>query len=206
MLADLLTDPDRFFRDVADDDALLGPTIVVLLLGLVTAVGGLPLARATAQMMPPEAGAFAGIVYASAVVGGFIYAFVVWVIYTAVFHLVSGIAFDGEGSFGRTAAVTAWGFVPAIVVGVVYAVLSYYALRTVAVPSGPSQLPAFVDRFQHSPYVLLGGILGVFFLLWQAFIWIFGVAHARGIELREAAITVAVPVGVAILWRVYNLA
>lgn len=202
---DLLTDPDSFFRDVADDAGLRGPTLVVGFLGVVSAVGGIPVAEMTATLLPPEASAFAGFTYVTTVIGGFLAAFVVWLVYAAVFHLVSSLAFDGDGPFSRTLAVAGWGLAPAVPVGIVSGFLTYLALRGMGLPSGPEGGMAFLAQYQSSPYVLAAGVLGILSLLWQASIWVYGVKHARGVALRDAAITVAVPVGIALVWRLYNL-
>lgn len=202
---DLLTDPDAFFRDVADDDGLRGPALVVFLLGVVSAVSGIPVAEVTADLLPPEAAAFAGFSYVATVVGGFVGAFVVWLVYAAVFHFVSSLAFEGDGPFTRTLAVAGWGLAPAVLVGIVSGFLTYLALRAMTIPSGPAGGMAFLTQLQRSPYYLAASLLGILGLLWQAYIWVHGVKHARGVELRDAAITVAVPAGVALVWRLYGL-
>jgi hypothetical protein len=42
-------------------------------------------------------------------------------------------------------------------------------------------------------------LIGIIFLLWSANIWVYGLRYARGITLRHAVITVAIPVVVLIL-------
>lgn len=205
MVPDLLTDPDSFYRRELERDGFAKPIAVVSVLGLVTALGQLPIVHATVQALPEDVGAFAAIAYVTTLVGGFVGAFVVWAIYAAAFYLVSRFVFGGDGPFVRTLRATAWGFVPAIVVAVVSGILGLYAIQGVTFPSDPARVWAFAAELQRRPLFLASGVLGVFFLLWQAFIWIFGVRHAQGIDLRDAAITVAIPVGIAILWRVYNL-
>ena len=202
---DLFADPGRFFEDVAEDDGLRGPALVVGFLGIVSAAGGIPVAEVTATLLPPEASAFAGFTYVTTVVGGFVGAFVVWLVYAVVFHLVSSLAFDGDGPFARTLAVTGWGLAPAVPVGILSGFLTYLALRSTPIPSGPEGAMAFLAQMQNSPYVLAAGVLGVLGLLWQAYLWTYGVKHARGVELRDAAITVAIPAGIALVWRLYNL-
>lgn len=202
---DLLADPDRFFRDVSDDHSLRGPALVVVLLGLVSAVGGIPIAEVTADLLPPEASAFAGFTYAATVVGGFLGAFVVWLVYAVVFHFVSSLAFEGDGPFSRTLAVAGWGLAPAVPVGIVSGFLTYLTLRNMGVPSGSDGGMAFFVQMQNDPYFIAASVLGIIGLLWQAYIWTYGVKHARGVDLRDAAITVAIPAGIALVWRLYNL-
>lgn len=205
MFVDLFTNPDRFFRREAEDDDLRRPIVVVAVLGTVSALSGLPSAQATAQAMPAEAQAFAGIAYVGAVVGGFVGAFVAWVVYAGAFHLIATYGFDGEGSFTQTAATTAWGLVPAIIATAISGVLTWYAFQTLAIPTDPTQLQPFLDQVRNNQYLRLSGVLGIVFLLWQAFLWTFGMQHVHRIDLRDAAITVAVPVAIALVRRLYNL-
>lgn len=205
MVPDVVADPDSFFRQELSEEGLARPLAVVTALGFVNALAGLPVAHATVQALREEIGAFAAIGYVGVVVVGFVGAYVVWVIYAGAFHLIARFGFDGGGSFRRTLRAAAWGFLPAIVVSVVSGAVAFYVLRGVTVPSDPARIATFAAELQRRPPFLAAGVLGVFFVLWQAFIWTFGVKHAQDLPLRDAAITVAVPVAVAILWRVYNL-
>ena len=45
----------------------------------------------------------------------------------------------------------------------------------------------------------------IVFLLWSANIWIFGMKHARNLTLKNAAITVGVPVGIYIIYQIVSL-
>lgn len=205
MIGDLITNPDRFFRQRAEDVGLARPTVVVAILGVVGGLSGIPVVRATFQAMPDGAGAFAVLAYVFSIAGGVAVAFVSWVLYAGAFHVVSSLAFDGEGPFRRTLGVTGWGFVPGILAAALSAALAFYALQSVTIPSDPAAAQAFGEQFGRHPIVRLAGVLGIAFLLWQAFLWTFAVRHAREVTLREAAITVAMPVAVAILWRLYSL-
>ena len=199
MVLDLFTNPDRFFRQRADDVGLVRPALVVTALGLVGGLGAIPVLQATFGAMPEEASAFAGLAYVLAPVGGIVGAYVRWLLYTVAFHAISAYVYDGEGTFQQTLGVTGWGFLPGIVGAVVTAVLTFYALQSMTLPTSPEQAQAFGQQLTRQPLVVLSTVIGILFLLWQAFLWTFAVEHARGITLREAAITVAVPVAVAVL-------
>lgn len=206
MRFDLLTDPDRFYERELEEGGFLRPTAIVAVLGVVNVLSGIPVVDATVAALPDEAAAFAGIGYASAIVGGFLGAFFVWLLYTVVFLAIARIAFDGDGSFQRTLRATAWGFIPAVLATAASGVAAYYVFQTVTFPSDPVQIQAFASQLQRRPPFLAAGVVGVFLTLAQAFIWTFGVRHAQGIELRDAAVAVGVPVAVSVLWQVYNLA
>jgi hypothetical protein len=48
-------------------------------------------------------------------------------------------------------------------------------------------------------------VIGLLFWLWSANIWIFGVKEARRLSIRDAVITVAVPVGIYLIYQLYNI-
>lgn len=205
MLVELLTDPDEFFERAAADDGLAKPAGVILLVGVVGALSSLPVLRATVAAMPPEAGSFATLAYVFGIGGALVGAFVLWALYAGAMHVISTLAFDAEGSFRRTLAVTAWGFVPAILAAVVSGALTYVAFQSITIPSDPARAAGFAQAVQNDPILQLASVLGIVFLLWQGFLWTFAVSHARDLHIREAVITVSVPVGIDVLWRVFNL-
>ena len=45
-------------------------------------------------------------------------------------------------------------------------------------------------------------LIGILFTLWSANIWVFGLKHARNLSTKNAVITVAIPVGLYVLWTV----
>ena len=204
MFVDLLTNPDRFFRRRAEDDSLVRPALVVTALGLLGGLSAIPVLQATFGAMPDEASAFAGLAYVLAPVGGVVGAYVRWLLYAGAFHLISSYAYDGQGPFQRTLSATGWGFLPGILGAVLTGILTFYALQSMTLPTDPAQAQAFARQLTRQPLVLLSSGLGILFLLWQGFLWTFAVKHVRGIELREAAITVAVPVAIAVLLNVLN--
>lgn len=201
MVLDIFTDPDDFFRREAQRGGLARPAVVVLLVSVVGAVTAVPGLRAATAALPPELEGVASLVFLFGIGGAVLGPFVGWVLYAGAFHLVSRIAFDADGPFRRTLSVTGWGFVPAIAGAAVSGVLTYLAFQSLTIPTDPNQAAAFARAIQNDPLVRLSSVLGVAFLFWQGFLWTFAVHHARGLDLRDAAITVAVPVGVALLLR-----
>lgn len=206
-MLDLLTSPDGFFEERTPEAALLAPAAVVLLVGLIRALGALPAMQMTVKALPEGASGFGSVVVASGVIGGFIGVLVAWVLYAGAFHLISGLLYEPDNGFRDTLAVTGWGFVPAIIAAIVGAVVAFAVFGDVAAPSAtdPAQVQRFVQELRSRPAFLVSSALGIVFLLWQAFLWAFGVKHARGLTLRQAGVTVAAPVAVALALRLWSL-
>lgn len=133
-----------------------------------------------------------------------------------VFYLFS-LAVGGEGSLGDTFKLNGWGFVPAIVAGIVTAIGQFVALQSVGVPDLPENLneetaqqftqalAEFTSALQSQPAVRIATLLAVLLTIWQAVIWVYATRHARNLSVRRAAIAVGIPVGLLVLFNLYSL-
>jgi hypothetical protein len=201
----VLTNPDGYFEGASDDPSLLAPALVVTAVGLVSAVASLPVFRTVQSALPPDAAGFANVVLAVSVVGGFLAVFVFWVLYTVLFHVIATVGFDGGGSLSDLLAFVGWGYLPGILNAAVSGVVTYLVYQNVTPPSNPQQVRAFVQSVRNQPEFLVASVVGIAVLLWQGFVWTFAVHHSHDLDLRAAAITVAVPVGLQLCWQLYNL-
>jgi hypothetical protein len=201
MVLDLLTNPDAFFAERSDDPSLLRPALVVLIVAVIGVIGSYPVIQATISALPPEAGAFVTVIQVVGAVFGVVVSFIIWVLYAVAFRGIAYILFDGDGSFRDTFALVGWGFVPAVFGGLANAAVNFVVFSGVQFPDDPAQVAQFAQELQSRPEFLVAGVLGIAFLLWSAFLWTFAVRYAEGLDLREAALTVAGPVAVALLIR-----
>jgi len=201
----VLTNPDGFFDRASDDPSLVGPALVVAVVAAISAAASLPAVRAVQQAFTGEASAAGSFALVGGVVGGFVAVFVFWALYTVVFHVLATVAFDGSGSLGRLLAYVGWGHIPAVVSAGTSAVVNVVVFRAVTPPSNPQQIQGFVRSVRSQPEFLVAGVVGLVVLVWQGLVWTFAVQHSHDIDLRSAAITVAVPVGLQALWQLWNL-
>ena len=201
MVLDLLTNPDAFFAERSENPSLIRPAVIVLLVALVGVVSSYPVIQATISALPPEAGTFVTVIQVVGAVVGVMVSFVIWMLYAVVFRGIAYVVFDGDGSFRDVLALVGWGFVPAVFGSIVSAVVNFVVFSGVQFPDDPAQVAQFVQELQSRPEFLVAGVLGIVFLLWSAFLWTFAVRCAEGLDLREAALTVAGPVAVALLLR-----
>lgn len=204
MIRNVLVDPNRFFEEFSEDPELLRPALVVLVAAIANVASGFYIAN---KMWQAQDGNLALVLAVGGVVGtvtGLVGVFVVWLVYSAVFYLLSSY-FDGTGRFRDTVKFVGWGFVPTIFAGLLSSLVTIYALHGVTFPDDPQQMSSFVRQVQNSPLFVASGVSRIVFILWQGFLWAFAVKYARDIELRESAMVVAVPVLLSILWTVYNM-
>ena len=105
---------------------------------------------------------------------------------TAVtFHVLTALA-GGEGSFGDTLAVTAWGATPLVVQTVAGGGYTVFRIQRLALPNQPeaaverlATLTTFGNRL---PLVVLALVVTA----WQVTIWTHGLRHARNVGFDAA--------------------
>lgn len=212
-ITNVLTDPNESFRQRAENPGLLRPLGIVFLAAVAAVIGPLLTYQTfVAAGAPPLAllSQAAGIIFA------FFGQFVGWVVLAIVFYLLS-IAVGGNGSLGDTFELNGWGFVPAIIAGIISAIARFIALQSVAVPDLPQNfnqqtatefveaLSSFQTAIASQPAVRIAAVVAIVLLVWQGVIWMYATKHARDLSLRGAAITVWIPVGLYVLFRLYNL-
>lgn len=206
----LLTDPEAFFGRQGTDPSLKGPLVVVTLIAAVNAVASVLQFRFMARLFENSGmgSGFATAIQAFSFVFVIAGPFVVWLLYAGVFQGIS-VLFDGDGDFSTTLAFVGWGFVPSVMGSVASVAINFYRfnVRGIDVPSEMTveAYQQFSQSLQTGPLVALSAALGIVFTLWSAFLWTFGLRHARSLSVRQAALTVALPVLVGLAFTTRTL-
>jgi hypothetical protein len=207
-LLTLLVNPNAFFsRDSSEWEALRVPALIVLAAALIAGATAILTMDLMAGIMPPDVQQYQGAFLILGIVGQIAWILVFWVIWAGVFTGVS-LFFQGKGPFGRTLAVTGYGHLPLVIGSVISLAMLSVFIPDISVPAVNTveEIRAASIALMHHPVMILVGILGMIFLFWAANIWIFGIRYARGISLRNAAITVGVPVALYLTFTLWSLA
>jgi hypothetical protein len=217
--ADLLTDPRSFFGRRSDDPSALYPVLIVLLMGALSAVAFWFSWQLVSEFMASAASGAGGdpevqgmmstvrtVGAAFGIAVAVVQAFVAWLYYGLLFFGISALM-DGEGDFKTTMLFTAWGFVPKLAELVVKVVGNYYISATVTVPEtiDPENAQAAQDLVAGNPVAIILPLVGIVALLGCAYIWVGALQESRRLDRGEAIITVAIPVGLILLTRLWNL-
>jgi len=216
-LFDILIKPGAFFKDaVAEKENLKIPAVIVLVLGIISALYAYLISGVTGKMM---AGLFSGmesIITISSALGALIGIFIFWAIWAGVFYLISSV-FGGNGTYKRTLEFIGYGYLPQIFGAVLSVIVAILYLPRVVVPhlaSGaiqedPQILQEAIKTLMHDPAMMemtqIISIISIVFLLWSANIWIFGLQHSRKLSPRDAALCVGIPVVLYILYMIYTM-
>ncbi|MFZ1126661.1 YIP1 family protein [Methanoregula sp.] len=209
-LFDLLIKPDAFFQKrMAEKENLVKPALIILAGAILGAVAGYLTSSLTSKMMG-WAGLGTGFAVAFSVIGAFIGIFVTWAIVTGIFYVIS-LVFNGNGSFFRCLGVIGYGFLPRVIGSLIIFVVTIVYIPLISVPQiapeslkNPQAILGATKTLMSDPTMIqfsrITMAVSIIFLLWSAYCWIYGMKHARQLTLRNAAICVAVPV---ILYIIY---
>ena len=202
-MLDVLKDPNDFFRKKINDDIDWKPPLMIM--ATMAIIGAISAYIATMQIMgamPEEIASFALIGAVFGVVGAVVGVFFAWIIYSAVFYVIS-LILNGEGDFKRVMEFVSYGFIPSIFGSVINLYFTYTVLSDIDLSKVDPTLIA--DIMVADPTMKIAGVLGIIFTLWSANIWLFGLVYSRNLSLKNAAIVVGIPVGIYVLYTLYNL-
>ncbi|MBN2110064.1 MAG: YIP1 family protein [Methanosarcinaceae archaeon] len=201
-MLEVLTDPNGFFkRKSSEENEFKTPLAIVAILAVIGAVSAFIVAQGVIEALPEEAAAVAGIGAAFGAIAAFIGTFVMWIIYSAIFYLISMI-FHGEGDFKRVLEFVSYGFIPSIISSLIG---TYFTSRVYSGIDWSMDPELLQEALLSDQSLQISGIIGILFLLWSANIWVFAMVHSRNLPVKEAAITVGVPVLLYILFTLYQL-
>ncbi len=197
-ITQILTDPDNFFSEKMRHNIKFGtPLLIIGLLAILSAINAMIVAQMIMEVLPAEAAAFAGVGAAIGGAAALITTIIMWIVYAAVFYGISALL-GGEGEFKRVLEFVAYGFIPSIFSGIagIIAIKTSFSVETLMMED-----PAMIQQAMlNDPTMKMTMILGMIFTLWSASIWIFGLVHSRNLSVKNALITVGLPIGLYILY------
>jgi hypothetical protein len=215
-LFDILIRPGAFFQDaIAEKESLKIPGLIVLALGIVSAMYAYLIGGLTGKMMAGLIPGMESIIAISTILGALFGIFIFWGIWTGVFYLISSL-FKGKGTFKRSLEFIGYGYLPQIFGAILTVIVAIQYIPRVIVPEittaaaqDPQLIQEAVKALMHDPAMMemtqIISIISIVFLLWSANIWIFGMRNARQLSERDSALCVGIPVVVYILYIVYTM-
>lgn len=199
-IRDVLTDPDQFFGELSERSVNLTiPAGIVLISALIDAILLVMIIGTIMRRFPGDL-TQPGTATAALIIEELVSGFAFWFIVAGVFYAIS-VLFKGNGAFKRCLEFTGYGFIPAIVASVIGLAVIMVVLSTTEFPVESPELmtQTLMPQLEQNPLMNTLPIITNLLGLWGAYIWIFGIKHARNISTRDALITVGMPAGIAIL-------
>lgn len=205
-LNSLLFDPDSFFREKARENIdFKYPVLIILAVAVIAMVSSFLVMNQLSGMFPSDMGSYvstAAIIFG--VVGGLFGTFIYWLILTGILYSITYV-FESKGSFKRTLEFVGYGFVPQIFSGLIGIVITYWLTTSVDFSLQDPQLisESMTQMLSNNPLLYVSQAVGILCLLLSAYIWVFAILHARNLSVKNARITVGVPVGLYIAYMMY---
>lgn len=205
----LLFDPNSFFKEkLGNEVSLKYPLLIILVMAVLTVSSSIVVMNNlqdsfSSGMDSSMSSLVMSSIIGGVAIGGFIVTFLRWVILAGILYSISYV-FKSKGSFKRTLEFTGYGFVPQIFSSLVGIIVTYIMLSSTDLSSQDSifMSQGVEQTFSNNPLFYTSQIIGILCLLLSGYIWIFAILHARNMSYKNAAITVGIPIGLAIVIQI----
>ncbi len=179
-MLEILVNPDKFFRDHDDVNILVAILIVATsaVLGALMIYANLDIIESSVirqlqqTLSAEQARMMFELMKYTFLITPFIGAFVGWIIIAGLIHIVSSVL-GGEGEFSKTLKLTAFGYIPSIIL---------------------FPLNFSIVRMTHEFMNVSIMIIGAASTIWQLLILTFAVKNWRKLDTTKAAISVVIPI------------
>lgn len=203
MMLEVLTNPGGFFEKKIKEEADFKPPLMILgAMALISAISAYIIAGKVIGNLPSDVASVAQIGMAIGAIFAIIVVFIIWVVYSGIFYLIS-VVFGGKGDFKRVLEFISYGFLPSILGSVISLVLTNKAYSSIDFSIQDSAL--LEKAMLSDPYIMASTVIGILLTLWSANIWIFAMIHSRSLTVKNALITVGVPIGMYLIYMIYTL-
>ncbi len=203
MMLEVLTNPGGFFEKKTKEKVdLKQPLVIIGAMALISAISAYIIASKVIGSLPSDVASVAQIGVAIGAIFAIIVVFIMWVIYGGIFYLISSFL-GGQGNFKRVLEFVAYGFLPSIMSSVISLFLTNKAYSSL---DFSIQDPAILEKAMLSdPYIMASTVIGILLTLWSANIWVFAMMYSRNLTVKNALITVGVPIGLYTIYMIYTL-
>lgn len=200
-MLEVLTNPGGFFeKKLKEEIDLKPPYAIVSALSLLTVITAFILMEEMMNIlfngMPRNA---QQTIIALGLVAIMMTVAIGWVAISSMFYTLS-LLFSGKGDFKRILEFVAYGFLPLILNSAINLVLMI--CMSLFVDFSTSDLHSIEAVILSNPYVIASNIISIILSLWSANIWVFAMIHSRNLSVKNALITVGVPM---IIYLIYML-
>lgn len=199
----VLTNPREFFENkIKEDPDFKQPLMIIGAMAVISAISAYIIASKLIGNLPSDMASVAQIGAAIGAIFAIISVFIMWLVYSGIFYGIS-LVLSGQGTFKRVCEFVAYGFLPSILGSVLSLVLTSKAYSSLDLSV---QDPALLEKAMFSdPYIMASTVIGILLTLWSANIWVFAMMHARNLTVKNALITVGVPMGLYVIYMIYTL-
>lgn len=202
-MLEVLTNPGEFFENKMKQEVDFKPPIMIVgVMAIISAISAYIITTTIIGSLPSDAATFVQIGAIIGAIIAMIVVFIMWIIYGGIFYLISTV-FGGQGNFKRVLEFVAYGFIPSILGSVISLVLTSKAYSSIDFSITDPEI--LQKAMLSDPYIMASSAIGILLTLWSANIWVFAMMHSRNLTVKNALITVGIPMGLYVIYMVYTL-
>lgn len=202
-MLEVLTNPGEFFENKMKREVDFKPPIMIVgVMAIISAISAYIITTTIIGSLPSDAATFVQIGAIIGAIIAMIVVFIMWIIYGGIFYLISTV-FGGQGNFKRVLEFVAYGFIPSILGSVISLVLTSKAYSSIDFSITDPEI--LQKAMLSDPYIMASSAIGILLTLWSANIWVFAMMHSRNLTVKNALITVGIPMGLYVIYMVYTL-
>lgn len=139
----------------------------------------------------------------SAVVGGLLGAFIIWLIGTGIIHLIS-MALGGEGKFHpQMTTILGYSMIPLLFGGII-ALLLIFSSDPVTITISRTN-PMAVKELYNTPNFIASTVIGLLMQIWFTVLLFFGLQSAEKFTPAKSAVVALIPLAIGVISMILSL-
>lgn len=203
-MLEVLSDPGGFFEEKIKEEIDLKPPYAVIgIVTLLTLINAFILMRELMENLLSDVPTIVQlIVITLGLMVTMASGMIVWLMISGLFYVFSWFL-AGQGKFTRVLEFVAYGFLPFIFSSAISMVLMISMCSFSDFAMNDPQ--AIEKAMLKSPYMIVSNAISIILALWSANIWVFAMIHSRSLSIKNAMITVGIPIGLYLIYMLYTL-
>ncbi len=202
----IINNPKETMKNIAQEPLIEEAVMIVGLYAVLSALAGYVQSYKVTYIyegfenMPSSMGSIIAI---SAVVGGLLGAFIIWLIGTGIIHLIS-MALGGEGKFSpQMMTIVGYSMIPLIFGGII-ALLLLSVSDPVTITISRTN-PMAAKEFYNTPSFLISTIIGLLMQIWFTVLLFFGLQSAQKFTPAKSAAVALIPLALGVISMALSL-
>jgi hypothetical protein len=202
-MLEVLSNPGGFFEKKSKEETDLKPPFrIIVTLMIISLISAYILTNKIMGSLSTEVPTVAQLLVISlGLIVSTISVMIGWLITSSIFYLIS-LFLSGQGNMTRVLEFVAYGFLPFVLSSVISLVLMIGMYSSIDLPQDPQ---AIEQAMLSNPYMIASNVISIILALWSANIWVFAMIHSSNLTVKNALITVGVPIGVYLTYMLYTL-
>ncbi|MDP3103496.1 MAG: Yip1 family protein [Candidatus Methanoperedens sp.] len=196
----IINNPKETMKNIAQEPLIEEAVMIVGLYAVLSALAGYVQTNKVTYIyegfenMPSSMGSIISI---TAIVGGLLGAFIIWLIGTGIIHLIS-MALGGEGKFSpQMMTIVSYSMIPLIFGGII-ALLLVFSSDPVTITISRTN-PMAAKELYNTPNYIASTVIGLLMQIWFTVLLFFGLQSAQKFSPAKSAVVASIPLAIGVI-------